>query len=703
MVRFFVLGRFWIELEGVAVVPPAGRRARSLLAWLLLHPGLHPRSRLAARFWPDVLDASARASLRVALSELRAALGTAAACLVGDRNHVGIATERVWVDALAFEQLANDGQFEEAIALCGGELLPDLDDDWVLEARDQHAAALVEVLDRLASQREAGGDLTGAISLTRRMVAVDPLAEVATRELMRRLAAVGERGGAIEAYRRLAQRLQTQLRIAPGTATRTLAEELRTHAPDGTVEDEPDAQAVGFELAVSHYQQALERADDSDGNAARRGELLVGLGDALARVGRAAEARDSYDRARTLAKSLSDARLLARAALGIAGIGVTILDLDEALAALLAEALEAIPPAELALRAELLARLAIARAYSPDRLESGRIATQAVQVARRHGDPATVARALCALHVGLGAPERLDERLAAASEMLELAERAGDRESALQARNFCVPDLLEAGDLNGFDRELEAYAALCHEFPLPAFRWYVPLWRATRAAINGDFDTTSRLAARARQQGRQAGDANAELFWRIQAGTLMLAQHRFGEADTAWVEDHARNSPAGAAWWTLLSWIWAEQGRQADARAVLDRLATHDFSLLERDINWLPGIAELIHASASLNDAGRAAALYEQLAPFSGRIITGARAAHAYGPVDYFLGLAALTARQPDAARKHLTTALSLSEACGAQLWATNARQLLVEHSLPASSPSGTSPPRAAESSPTST
>ena len=89
MVRFFVLGRFAIELDGAAVEPPAGRRARSLLAWLLLHPGSHPRSRLAARFWPDVLDASARASLRVALSELRAALGTAAACLTGDRHHAG--------------------------------------------------------------------------------------------------------------------------------------------------------------------------------------------------------------------------------------------------------------------------------------------------------------------------------------------------------------------------------------------------------------------------------------------------------------------------------------------------------------------------------------------------------------------------------------------------------------------------------------
>jgi hypothetical protein len=115
--------------------------------------------------------------------------------------------------------------------------------------------------------------------------------------------------------------------------------------------------------------------------------------------------------------------------------------------------------------------------------------------------------------VGLGAAERLDQRLQTASEMLTLAERAGDRESGLQARNFRVCDLLEAGDLAGFDREIEAYAALCHEYPLLVFRWYVPLWRATRAASNGEFEHAVRLAARARDEGHQAGDANAEHFW----------------------------------------------------------------------------------------------------------------------------------------------------------------------------------------------
>ena len=71
MLRVRVLGDLAIEVDGAAVEPPSSRRARALLGWLALERGMHARSALAARFWPDVLDESARTSLRSALSALR--------------------------------------------------------------------------------------------------------------------------------------------------------------------------------------------------------------------------------------------------------------------------------------------------------------------------------------------------------------------------------------------------------------------------------------------------------------------------------------------------------------------------------------------------------------------------------------------------------------------------------------------------------
>src|SRR5919204_411316 len=71
MLRIRAVGDFQVEVGGVDRTPAAFDRAAALLAWLALNPGLHPRSAVAARFWPDVLDESARASLRSAPWSLR--------------------------------------------------------------------------------------------------------------------------------------------------------------------------------------------------------------------------------------------------------------------------------------------------------------------------------------------------------------------------------------------------------------------------------------------------------------------------------------------------------------------------------------------------------------------------------------------------------------------------------------------------------
>ena len=77
MLRVRLFGGFALESDGVALPMPERRRACSLLGWLALHPGMHPRSEVAGRFWPEVLDSSARKSLRTELVAVRRALGPA--------------------------------------------------------------------------------------------------------------------------------------------------------------------------------------------------------------------------------------------------------------------------------------------------------------------------------------------------------------------------------------------------------------------------------------------------------------------------------------------------------------------------------------------------------------------------------------------------------------------------------------------------
>ena len=168
MLRVRLLGELQAEADGEPIAMPPGRRAWALLAWLALHPGEHARGSVAARFWPDVLDSSARASLRSALWELRRALGDDDALAAG-RDRIALRCE---TDLAAFDAFVAAGRLEEAVALHRGPLLADLDDDWVLEARDEHAERLGAALARLAAAAYRPAD---AVGWARRRLALDPL------------------------------------------------------------------------------------------------------------------------------------------------------------------------------------------------------------------------------------------------------------------------------------------------------------------------------------------------------------------------------------------------------------------------------------------------------------------------------------------------------------------------------------------------
>src|SRR3712207_985152 len=137
MLRIRVLGGLALELDGVAVAAPETARGRALLAWCALHPGSHPRAQLAAALRPDVLDRSARATLRQAVWSIRQALGDAAdGVLLAERDRFGLRARDLWVDLLELRSLAAEGHAEEALVLASGELLPELDDEWVLAERE---------------------------------------------------------------------------------------------------------------------------------------------------------------------------------------------------------------------------------------------------------------------------------------------------------------------------------------------------------------------------------------------------------------------------------------------------------------------------------------------------------------------------------------------------------------------------------------
>jgi DNA-binding SARP family transcriptional activator/tetratricopeptide (TPR) repeat protein len=205
-----LLGDITVERDGVPVVLSGPQRR--LLTFLALHPGPHDRDALAARFWPDT--PTPRASLRTAVWALRQSLGTDA--LVATRASVALGNVTRDID---------DPDRD-------GEPWPALDDDWAEAARVAHHEHRIARFD---AQIAAADDPVVATALATRRCALTPLDEPAHRALIERLAAAGDRAGALLVGRELAARLRDELGVELAPATRALLASLRVPGPSGAV------------------------------------------------------------------------------------------------------------------------------------------------------------------------------------------------------------------------------------------------------------------------------------------------------------------------------------------------------------------------------------------------------------------------------------------------------------------------------------
>ncbi len=428
---------------------------------------------------------------------------------------------------------------------------------------------------------------------------------------------------------------------------------------------------LAYEDAAERFDRALQ-ALELAGAEDDAGPLLLARGDALLRAGEPEAARAAFTAARALALQRADDALLGEAALGFAGLGIAIVDLDAAAIARLEEALARVE--DLPLRSRVQARLAVELYYAPERTWSDAHSADAVATARASGDATALASALSARHVALWRPDRIEERLAVTDEMIAAARQAGDRHAELQAHNWRVTDLFELGQMTAWREETERHARLAAELRLPAFEWYTPLWAATDAMLAGRFEDTERLSLEAKEAGLRAGDRNAELFADLVRFSALLEREAYDEIDLRFAEEKIANSPAGIAYRGGYTWILAGRGETDRAREELHATMelTHAF-----DANWLSLQAELAEASVLIADATFAATLYERLAPYAGRPVTAGRAVCSYGAVDVTLGhLATLLGRTDDAVR-HLKDAIRLNDTFGCVAWRTRA-----EHDL---------------------
>jgi len=544
-------------------------------------------------------------------------------------------------------------EFDLAVLRAAGAL----DEDPLISALDEAMAA------RVISETGVAGRYRFAHALVRDTLYRD-LSDPRRIALHRRVAEAIERVHAARLDDHLPALAHHWAQASPHVADSGKAVEYATRAGERALAQLAHDEAVGY------YRQALDLLTTADpSEQSRRLELLISLGEAQRRAGDPEHRRTLLDAA-ALAARMGDADALARAALANnRGIHSSSRGVDGERLAVLEQALAALPEADSIVRARLLAILASELCVSSEHDRRYRVADDALAMARRIGDPSTLGRVLVGRLPGLVWDA---DRAREMAEFTALAGRMGDPALVFWAKAMGGVSSLTLGDIRAFSLDIDEAVRLADEFEQPIMRWVASAIQSTARRLSGKLDEAERVGRHAMEVGEAAGlpDArhlyeNSSLFWiRYDQGRL--------SALVETCERHASGTAHHSQGLGNLGLVYAELGRLADARAVLDRLAADDFAVINGGMSRIIELTVATEICAAVADRPRAEALHGLLAPHRGLIAH--RLSASTGPIDHHLGLLETTLGRFDAADSSFASAAAFSERSGVSVWDARTR-----------------------------
>ncbi|MFZ6026389.1 MAG: tetratricopeptide repeat protein [Chloroflexota bacterium] len=250
-----LLGSFQVTQDGQAITSFETDLARALLSYLSMHAGTSfSRETLAALFWPDSPADEALHALRQTLNRLRAAIGDHDAendyLLVSRRTLAFNSQSDFWLDVTAFNDLlastrqhahrrletcrSCNQQLLQANHLWRSDFLDTLNvnsspfQEWLTINRERLRIQAIETFTHLANYYEQYGDEELARFFAWRQLELEPWREEAHRQLMRLMAANGQRSTALTQYRNCQGILTKEFGIEPAAETAALYEQIRT-------------------------------------------------------------------------------------------------------------------------------------------------------------------------------------------------------------------------------------------------------------------------------------------------------------------------------------------------------------------------------------------------------------------------------------------------------------------------------------------
>lgn len=293
MIEFHLLGEISLRRSNGTEFDTLLRQPKrlALLAYLAAPaPGTwHRRDTLLALFWPDLDTPHARTSLRNALYMLRQTLGEKVLRSRGDEE-ISVDPDCLKTDLAEVWAALKGGRPEEALASCGGELLPGLfppDSEgfqrWLDTERARLKVAVSTVAVARLTELEQEGRLSEALAVARRVIEIEPDDETIVRRIMGIHDAMGDRAGALSAYEGYRSRLASDFDAEPAPETVALAERLRMST--GTPTTRPRTPVVNAGRALSPRVSVpkpdadpspIERIDEVASRSGRRPLRITG-------------------------------------------------------------------------------------------------------------------------------------------------------------------------------------------------------------------------------------------------------------------------------------------------------------------------------------------------------------------------------------------------------------------------------------------
>ena len=174
-------------------------------------------------------------------------------------------------------------------------------------------------------------------------------------------------------------------------------------------------------------------------------------------------------------------------------------------------------------RVRLLARLAPAIRDEPLRDRRVRLAGEALEMARRIGDPATLAYALDGYQPAVEGPDNVTVT-ATSEELIALAQRMGNKELEYEGHDHRLHSVWAMADPAAVEIEMDAMARLADELRQPAHRWHVGSTRTVLALMKGHFHEAEGLITGSADLGRRAESWNSVVSERVACSCFVASR-----------------------------------------------------------------------------------------------------------------------------------------------------------------------------------